>query len=60
MDRREFLAGNFGAALLASLPADAFAQRSNPPASATWDTGQVRHLLPAVSETRDMTGPPGT
>lgn len=52
MDRREFLVGNFGAALLASLPADAFAQRSNPPASATWDPGQVRHLLPTVSDSR--------
>ena len=52
MDRREFLVGNFGAALLASLPADALSQRSNPPASAAWDAGQVRHLLPAVSDTR--------
>ena len=52
MDRREFLVGHFGAALLASLPADAFAQRSNPPTSAAWDAGQVRHLLPTVSDTR--------
>jgi hypothetical protein len=52
MHRREFLVGHFGAALLASLPADTFAQRSNPPASPTWDAGQVRHLLPTVSDTR--------
>lgn len=51
MDRREFLTGTMGAALLASLPADAFAQRSTPPAAATWDAGQVRHLLPTVSDT---------
>jgi hypothetical protein len=41
MDRREFLVGNFGAALLASLPADLFAQRTNPRAPAAWDAGQM-------------------
>ena len=39
-----------GAALLASLPADPFAQPTVPPASAVWDAGQVRHLLPTVSD----------
>lgn len=52
MDRREFLIGNVGAALLASLPAEAFAQRTAPPGSAAWDIGQLRHLLPTVSDTR--------
>lgn len=52
MDRREFLAGHLGAALLATLPADALAQRSTPPSSKVWDPGQVRHLLPTVSDTR--------
>ena len=50
--RREFLVDSFGAALLASLPADAFAQRTNPPASPQWDAGQLRHVLPTVSDTR--------
>jgi hypothetical protein len=52
MDRREFLVGHFGAVLLASLPADAFAQRSNPAASTAWDAGRVRHLLPTASHDR--------
>ena len=51
MDRREFLTGTMGATLLASLPADAFAQLSSVPASTAWNAGQVRHLLPTVSET---------
>ena len=52
MDRREFLIGQFGATVLASLPADVFAQRSSPTASAAWDAGRLRHLLPTVSDTR--------
>jgi|RhiMetdeSRZDD1v2_1073273.scaffolds.fasta_scaffold16314_6 hypothetical protein len=51
MDRREFLTGTMGAALLAARPADAFAQRSAPPRASGWDAGQVRHLLPTVSGT---------
>ncbi len=51
MDRRRFLAGSFGASLLATLDADLFAQTGNPPASTTWDPGSVRHLLPTVSAT---------
>ncbi|HYL38010.1 MAG TPA: hypothetical protein VEV17_18990 [Bryobacteraceae bacterium] len=52
MDRREFLRGGMGAAILASRSADALAQNSNPPAPQAWDPGQVRHLLPTVSDTR--------
>src|SRR5215831_19941866 len=50
MDRREFLTGTMGAAILASLPADAFAQPPAPPASAGWDAGQLRHLIPTASD----------
>ena len=50
MDRRQFLTGSMGAAVLAALPADAFAQRGAPPQSHAWDAGQVRHLLPTVSD----------
>src|SRR5262249_52176338 len=52
MDRRDFLRGSMGAAFLASRSADSFAQSARPPAPQTWDPGQVRHLLPTVSETR--------
>jgi hypothetical protein len=52
MDRRDFLTGSMGAAVLASLPADTFAQSGNPPAPQTWDAGNVRHILPTVSDTR--------
>ncbi len=52
MDRRDFLAGGMGAAILASRSADAFAQGAKPPADREWDAGQVRHLLPTVSDTR--------
>jgi hypothetical protein len=49
-DRRQFLAGGFGATLLASLPAELFAQPATVPTRA-WDNGQVRHLLPTASDT---------
>jgi hypothetical protein len=52
MDRREFLTGTLGAAVLASRPADVFAQDSRSPAPRDWDPGQVRHVLPTVSDTR--------
>jgi hypothetical protein len=52
MDRRGFLTGSMGAAILASLPADTFSQTGNPPPPQAWDPGQVRHLLPTVSDTR--------
>jgi hypothetical protein len=41
-----------GAAVLASLAADTFAQRGDPPTQQNWDSGQVRHLLPTVSDTK--------
>lgn len=50
MDRREFLTGSMGAAVLGSLEADSFAQDAPPPAARDWDEGQVRHLLPTVSD----------
>ena len=52
MDRRDFLTGGMGAAVLASLAADTFAQTGNPPPQKDWDAGQVRHLLPTVSDTK--------
>jgi len=52
MYRREFLRGTMGAAVLAARPAEAFAPQEAPPRSHSWDAGQVRHLLPTVSDTR--------
>ena len=51
VNRRKFLLGGFGATVLASMPADLFAGASSPPPDAAWDHGQVRHLLPTVSDT---------
>lgn len=50
VDRRKFLAGGFGATILASMPADGLAQAGVAPSSVSWDSGQVRHLLPTVSD----------
>ena len=52
MDRRDFLTGGMGATVLASFAADTLAQTGNPPAQKEWDSGQVRHLLPTVSDTK--------
>jgi hypothetical protein len=52
MNRRKFLADSMGAAILAALPADVFAQAGTPARSEKWDAGQVRHLLPTVSDRR--------
>ena len=52
MDRREFLTGSMGAAVLGSLQADSFAQDATPPPAQSWDAGQVQHLLPTVSDSR--------
>jgi hypothetical protein len=52
MDRREFLTGTLGAAILSSRSADSLAQGSQTPPTQGWDTGQVRHILPTVSDTR--------
>jgi hypothetical protein len=51
MNRREFLKGSLGAAILASRSAESFAQLQ-PAGSRSWDSGRVRHLLPTVSDTR--------
>src|SRR5690242_13825156 len=50
MDRRAFLRDSMGAAVLGSLEADAFAQDAAPPSAQRWDAGQLRHLLPTVSD----------
>jgi len=52
MDRREFLTGTLGAAILAGWPADTFGQTNRAPTPNDWDAGQVQHLLPTVSDTR--------
>src|SRR5262245_31815189 len=52
MDRRQFLTGTMGSLVLAARPAELFAQRGAAPASAGWDSGQLRHLLPTVSDSQ--------
>jgi len=55
VDRRKFLAGSagtMGTAFFRGAPLDALASKIAPPQSQTWDGGQVRHLLPTVSESR--------
>jgi hypothetical protein len=52
MDRRDFLRGGMGAAILAARSADSFAQSATPQPDSSWETGQVRHVLPTVSDTR--------
>lgn len=52
MDRRRFLVGTLGAAILASRPADSLAQPRVPSPAGAWDSGRLRHLLPTVSDTR--------
>src|SRR5262249_18006176 len=49
--RREFLRASSALALSAAVPADLFAQAAAAPtpASATWDAGGGRHLLPPAS-----------
>lgn len=51
VDRRQFLTGTMGSLVLAARPAELFAQRGAAPASVGWDAGQLRHLLPTVSDT---------
>ncbi|HAC05542.1 MAG TPA: hypothetical protein DCF71_06705, partial [Gemmatimonadetes bacterium] len=54
-DRRKFLAGSAGAmsaAFFGGGPLDALTSRIAPRQSQVWDAGQVRHLLPTVSESR--------
>ena len=55
VDRRRFLAGSAGAAgaaVLGRLPLELLAAQAAPPAAQGWDAGRVRHLLPAVSDSR--------
>lgn len=55
VDRRRFLAtsaGAMGASFFGRLPLDALAAQNSPPPATDWDTGRVRHLLPAASDTR--------
>jgi len=53
-DRRQFLRSSVATAFSLAVPADLFAQATsaNAPASATWDAGDLRHLLPTVSDSR--------
>ena len=52
MDRRRFLTQTMGAAVLASLPADRFEPVASEQIDAAWDRGQLKHLLPSVSDSR--------
>jgi hypothetical protein len=49
-----FLRSSAAAALSLAVPTDLFAQATSAsaPASANWDAGGLRHLLPTVSDTR--------
>jgi hypothetical protein len=53
-DRRQFLRSSAATALSLAVPPDLFAQAAtaNAPVSATWDAGDLRHLLPTVSDSR--------
>src|SRR5215831_422133 len=51
MNRRRFLTDTMGSLFLASRSAELFAQQPRLPASARWDAGRLRHLLPSVSDT---------
>ncbi len=52
MNRRDFLRASTAAPLLAARPSELFAQaKTEPSTGARWDRGQVRHLLPTVSDT---------
>jgi hypothetical protein len=52
MDRRRFLQGALGANILAHLPAELLAQSVSGANLDDWDAGIVRHLLPAVNDSR--------
>ena len=55
VDRRTFLAGSagvMGAAVFQGVPLGMLAQQGAPPPAQGWDSGQVRHLLPQVSDSR--------
>jgi hypothetical protein len=54
IDRRSFLRQSAASALSLAVPAELFAEAASaaPPTGTTWDAGDVRHLLPTVSDTR--------
>ena len=55
VDRRTFLAGSagaMGAAVFGGVPLGLLAEQGAPPPAQGWDSGQVRHLLPQVSDSR--------
>src|SRR5215217_4221331 len=53
IDRRDFLRSSAAVGFSLTAPADLLAQAATSPSPAsTWDAGQVRHLLPTVSDTR--------
>ena len=55
VDRRTFLAGSagaMGAAVFGGVPLGMLAEQGAPPPAQGWDSGQVRHLLPQVSDSR--------
>ena len=53
-DRRQFLRGSAATAFSLAVPADLFAEAvpANAPTDTTWDAGDLRHLLPTVSDSR--------
>jgi hypothetical protein len=53
IDRREFLRASTATALGFGLPGEVYAQAlRDAPATAGWDAGALRHLIPTVSDTR--------
>jgi hypothetical protein len=52
LDRRDFLRGSAAASLPLLVPADLMAQPIASPAAASWDPGNLRLLLPTVSDSR--------
>ena len=55
VDRRTFLAGSagaMGAAVFGGVPLGMLAEQGAPPPAQGWDSGQVRHVLPQVSDSR--------
>ena len=52
LDRRDFLKASTGAALLLNAPADLVTSAAAAPQTGAWDAGDVRHLLPTVSDSR--------
>src|SRR5262249_59792238 len=52
IDGGVFLRNPAGVGFSLTAPADLLAQATTSPPESTWDAGQVRHLLPTVSDTR--------